>query len=664
MFPEGLESYGGINGYFTGSLHLPESLKELGSIKGKFNNGLTIPQGIKTIPFEAFNHCKFMGLLNLPEGVENIRQSAFGSCGFSGELVLPESLKEIDSWAFADNKFTAIVWPKDLAVIGNYAFEGCNRLQGTLEIPKKVRSINEGAFRWCSLITALDLHEDMDYIGTEAFAGCERLTLISCKAETPPLVSTRAFEGVGMDHVLLEVPASAVNAYRSAPGWKEFKRISAYKDFSVYPSQIQALNNLKSQTVTVNAKGSWKIGAHPEWCTVTPSSGTGKTQVVVTVSNLASGAGDRNAAIEFESADESAVVSVDVAQYDYKYSEDSAVTLQRHSKGNGIPVYFLGDGWTGEDIASGAYLQQCEEDMEHFFGINPYSEMRDYFDVYSLVALSQENGINTIYNYRDTRFSTIYTASMAQLLPDESLILDYLKDETDGISISDSDLRKGLIILVSNTVDYGGATYYYEGDVTISICPPTVNPYPMDNRGIIQHEACGHGFGKLGDELISRNVFATAAIKNQIESMHGLGWYMNLSTTSNMNSVPWSDLIFDPRYSDRVDVFEGGFGYTRGIFRSEANSCMNLGIPYFNSISRLDITKRILEKAGEQFDIDSFYENDSFEWGNAANTRGRDTEGMTEIPNHRYPVFMTAKESGKLLDNVRQQQKINTKLTK
>ena len=290
--------------------------------------------------------------------------------------------------------------------------------------------------------------------------------------------------------------------------------------------------------------------------------------------------------------------------------------------------------------------------------------MRDYFDVYSLVALSQEKGVNTIYNYRDTRFSTIYAASMSQLLPDETLILDYLKEETNGISISDSDLRKGLIILVPNTNDYSGVTYYYDGDVTISICPPTTNPYPMDNRGVVQHEACGHGFGKLGDELIIKNAFATAAIMGQIESMHRSGWYMNLATTSNMNLVPWSDMIFDPRYSDRVDVFEGGFGYTRGIFRSEANSCMNLGIPYFNSISRLDITRRILEKAGEHFNIDSFYENDTFEWGNAANTRGYSTDGMTEIPNHKAPVFLTSRESRKLLDNVRSQQKTNTKLTK
>lgn len=657
-FPEGLESFGGISGYFSGTLSLPETLKELGSIEGRFNSGLVIPQGVKNVPYHSFDGCTFMGTLELSEGIEIIGESGFASCGFTGELVLPESLKEIGQWGFTNNKFTAIIWPKDLSVIGNYAFEGLNRMQGCLTIPDKVRSINEGTFKDCSMITALELHEDVDYIGREAFCGCERLTTISCKAETPPLAHASAFLGVGMDYVILEVPASAVSAYKTAPVWKEFKKITPYKDFSCYPSQIQALNNRKSQTVVIGAKGEWKLGAHPDWCIVSPTSGSGKTPVSIVVSTLSSGAGDRRGAVEFELSDDTAVVSVEVSQYDYEYAEDTAITLQKHTKGSGIPVYFLGDGWNGADIASGAYIQQCEEDMEHFFGIAPYDRLRDYFDVYSLIALSQESGINTIYNYRDTRFNTIYSS---QLIPEESTIFDYMKNEVYGVSITDHDIRKGLTVLIPNTTDYGSVTYYYDGEYTISVCPPTNNPYPMDNRGIIQHEACGHGFGKLGDELITKNLFAPAGVSSLINAMHEKEWYMNLATSSNMNTVPWSDMIFDPRYSDRVDVFEGGMDYTRGVFRPESNSCMNLGIPYFNSISRLYITKRILTAAGEEFDYNQFYDNDTFEWGNTLHSRNIDEDFMTGIPNHKMPVVITADESLKLIKAARKQQETNIK---
>lgn len=664
--PEGLESYGNIPGYFTGSLYLPESLKVLGHTGGKFSGGLVIPQGLEMISKFSFNDCTFSGTLELPEGIKTICDRAFSYCGFIGELVLPKSLKELEANAFSGNKFTTIIWPEDLAIIGAFAFADCNRLQGTITIPKRVRVIEEGSFSGCSLITGLELHEDVEYIGREAFAGCERLTAISCKAETPPFVNSSSFNGVGLDHVILEVPAASLQAYKTAPGWKEFKRIAVYKDFSCYPSQIQALNQQKIQTVTINAKGDWQLASHPDWCSVAPSSGKGKTLVTITAKDLSSGSESRTGKVEFELTDKSATVAVEVSQYDYTHGEDSAVKLQQHTAGNGIPIYFIGDGWDGSEIASGDYLEQCKEDMEHFFGIAPYDRLRQYFDVYSIISLSQESGVNTVYTYRDTKFSTIYIGGVAsascggsssQLLPDEALIFDYMKNDVNGVTISDDDLRRGLTILIPNAVDYSSATYYYEGDFTISICPPTTNPYPMDNRGVIQHEACGHGFGKLGDELISKNQFAPGWATGQIESMHGKGWFMNLSTTSNMNIVPWSHMIFDPRYSDRVDVFEGGFGFTRSIFRSESNSCMNLGIPYFNSISRQDITKRILEKAGERFDLESFYDHDTFAWGNSTQTRSFNMESVTGIPNHKAPVVMTKNDSKKLLNNARNQQK-------
>ncbi|MDE5997193.1 MAG: leucine-rich repeat protein, partial [Muribaculaceae bacterium] len=668
--PEGLESYGNIPGYFTGNFYLPESIKVLGHTGGKFSGGLVIPQGLKMVSEDAFKDCKFTGTLELPEGIEHINGSAFRFCGFIGELVLPKSLRELEAYAFSANKFTTIIWPDDLAVIGEYAFSDCNRLQGTITIPSRVRSIEEGTFSGCSLITGIELPEDVEYIGREAFAGCERLTNISCKADVPPFVCSSAFNGVGLDHVILEVPAVSVNAYRTAPGWKEFKRITPYKDFSCYPSQIQALNQQKIQTVTISTNGEWKLGTHPDWCSVSPSNGKGKTQVMVTVEDLSVGADNRNGKVEFEFSDNSAVIAVEVAQYDYQHGEDTAVKLQQHTAGNGIPIYFIGDGWNGDEIASGKYLQQCKEDMEYFFGIAPYDRLRNYFDVYSIMSLSQESGVNTVYTYRDTKFSTIYTGGVAsascggsnsQLLPDESLIFDYLKNDVEGISITDNDLRRGLTILIPNATDYSSVTYYYDRDFTISICPPTTNPYPMDNRGVVQHEACGHGFGKLGDELISKNQFAPAWATSHIESMHEKQWFMNLATTGNMNTVPWSHMIFDPRYSDRVDVFEGGYGFTRSVFRSESNSCMNLGIPYFNSISRQYITKRILETAGEGFDLDSFFENDTFAWGNTAQTRSMESEDVTGIPDHKAPVMMSANESRNLIKNARNQQKNNIK---
>jgi hypothetical protein len=162
----------------------------------------------------------------------------------------------------------------------------------------------------------------------------------------------------------------------------------------------------------------------------------------------------------------------------------------------------------------------------------------------------------------------------------------------------------------------------------------------------VQHEACGHAFGKLGDEVIKMNRFAPGSVKSTVDAMHGRGYYLNLSSSGKMADVPWSFLIFDSRYSDEVDVFEGGLNYTRGIYRSESNSCMNYGIPYFNAISRYSIMQRILDYAGVGFDADYFYANDTKEWGsttNSARSRSATNSHVIIGARHISPRFATKK---------------------
>ena len=73
----------------------------------------------------------------------------------------------------------------------------------------------------------------------------------------------------------------------------------------------------------------------------------------------------------------------------------------------------------------------------------------------------------------------------------------------------------------------------------------------MDSRGVIQHEAGGHGFGKLADEYIYHNAFIDACDciccghVNAILGAKSLGWYDNIELTGKMHAVGWSHLIFD-----------------------------------------------------------------------------------------------------------------------
>ena len=77
-----------------------------------------------------------------------------------------------------------------------------------------------------------------------------------------------------------------------------------------------------------------------------------------------------------------------------------------------------------------------------------------------------------------------------------------------------------------------------------------------------------------------------------------------------MQDVPWSHMIFDSQYSNIVDVYEGAYMHTRGVFRSEPTSCMNDNIPYYNAISREAMVKRIKKYAGEEYSFEDFKAND------------------------------------------------------
>ena len=153
-------------------------------------------------------------------------------------------------------------------------------------------------------------------------------------------------------------------------------------------------------------------------------------------------------------------------------------------------------------------------------------------------------------------------------------------------------------------------------------------------------------------------------MKDYIDGKHRSGEYANLATTSGLHSVPWADFVFDTRYSDQVDVFEGGFGYMRGIFRPEQNSCMNYGIPYYNAPSRLSIMRRIFDYGWVHFSMDYFYEHDSNAWGStdydgqtrgmASETRGSSYAGSNQ---HHAPQTINGKTMSREVKRIREQLK-------
>ena len=628
ILPDNLElirgyCFSGCSGLY-GELRLPAKLKRMGNCAfsscSGFTGSLSIPQGITALPSEAFHNCGFNGTLTLHNGITNIANDAFANCHFKGELHLPKSLKVISENAFCNNDFSGtLTLPSTLTHIGSNAFAYNWRLMGILDIPQEVESIGENAFSNCKMLEGIIFPESMETIRQGAFNECYGINSIICKGTMPAHIESGAFNGVAKDNFTLEVPESAISQYQAAPGWCDFKRIAAHHELVCRPSVACALSTEHKQKLVINAEGEWEVASKPNWCEVSPASGNKKTEVTLTIKGMAKNADSRDGKVVFRLKDKDYTHECSVSQYGYEYGEDEWITLQKATKGNngGINIVLLGDGFSAKDIASGKYLKDIKQEVEYFFGIEPYKTYRDYFNVYTAIPLSTESGVGTVNTIRYNRFNTTFTGGVG-LKADYEEVFDYA---LGAPTVNKGNLNQTLIIMVPNSTDYGGICQMWEDGSAIAFCPQSTYGYPLDTRGVIQHEAGGHGFGKLGDEYIYHNAFidfcgcSCCGHVLEFNAAKSLGWYDNLELTGKMHSVGWSHLIFDDRYSDIVDIYEGGYMHNRGVFRSEPNSCMNNDIPYYSTISRESIVKRIKAYAGETYSFEDFVKNDKRDAG-------------------------------------------------
>ncbi len=664
--PDGLEVLG--SGTFCdckniyGEIRLPDGLKAIGAgaFRGCENltGSIVIPQGVTTIPYDTFNGTWVGGTLTLHDGIVSIGTNAFANTGLKGELRLPKGLEVISHSAFYNCDFSGnLVLPENLYTIGDKAFAYNWRLMGTLEIPENVISIGAGAFAKCRSLEGIIFPEGLESIRYNtnwnedggAFQDCFGIGRIVCKGTIPAYVMEGAFHGVAKDNFTLEVPESAIQQYQTAVGWKDFKRISAYRNLVIRPSMATAINTTVTRDLVLTADDEWYVESQPDWVTLDKTSGKGKTEIKMTFAQMPAGSEPREGEVVFMLKGQDYRTRCKVTQYDYEYAEDEFITFQEATKGNGkLNIVLLGDGYNAKDISEGKLIENVTEAYGHFFDIEPYKTYKDYFNVYTAVSVSPESGVGSVNTIIYNRFNT--TAKGGVTLggrndSDNQMIIDYI---CNAPNVSAENLNQTLVIMVPNTYDYGGICYMWDEGFAIAYCPMSDYGYPYDFRGVIQHEAGGHGFGKLGDEYIYHNTFIDACgctccgHSDAIYGAHSLGWYDNLSLTGKMSEVPWSHLIFHEKYSGFVDIFEGGFMHNRGVYRSEQNSCMNNDIPYYSTISRESIVKRIKRYAGEEYSFEDFVANDVVEV-NMAETKAGAGDSYLNIQRasqQHEPVFM------------------------
>lgn len=125
--------------------------------------------------------------LVIPSSHNNLPVTSIGDSAFDNNLSLtsvqiPKSVKYIGEGAFNDcNNLYKIEFEQgsNLTEINDYVFSGCYSLR-TITIPKSVTSINRQAFFNCNLETIeFEENSNLTYIGEEAFCQCDSITSIT-----------------------------------------------------------------------------------------------------------------------------------------------------------------------------------------------------------------------------------------------------------------------------------------------------------------------------------------------------------------------------------------------------------------------------------------------------------------------------------------------------
>ena len=585
---------GGWDGKFTGDVEIPQGISKIYSIAPVLRNyveltipegvtelyagvnkltGLHLPNSLQVIGSGCFDGSKMPFQLKLPPNLNAIEIHAFRGCGLEGELVIPESCTEIGIEAFQGNSITK------------------------LTLPSKLETIQRGAFHGVGMLTQLTIPKYVNYIGEKGFAGNSYLQTVICLNPEPPTLDKNVFEGLYFDKCILEVPEQSVEIYRHTDGWKEFKNITAYHELAFNVPEIICLDKGITHQGILRAEGDWEVSECPSWVTVTPSSGSYKDELTVTIGSTTE---SREGRIVFLLKDKDYTTYTDVRQvFSTDYREDATVTLQEASSGaTPIPLFLVGEGYGADDIASGQYLKDMKEQMEHLFSTEPYKSYRNYFTVSTAYACSPQQRLGGL-----TKFSN-----------NNNNVWKYAQQH--GTSVTD----RTAVLVLCNTPAYSCRTDLWDNGLSFSWIGKNTDLYPYDQRGDVLHYLGGRGFGKLGPEYVNHFTFMKACgcpgcnMTNQYNWARSKGWWQNVSTTPKMTELPWYPFIFHEKYAQLTDVYEGALNHSRSTYRSENQSVMGAAhVYYYNTISRYEIVRRIMEAAGKSITLEQFIANDKIE---------------------------------------------------
>ena len=280
------------------------------------------------------------------------------------------------------------------------------------------------------------------------------------------------------------------------------------------------------------------------------------------------------------------------------FSEDGKIdTLQQHVKGEGIPIVLMGDGFVDQEFSDGTYRRVMEKAMENLFTEEPVKSLREYFDVFMINAVSENNDFGMGYK---TAFSCKLAGGNSTVIKGDDVSVQVYV----GKVLKEEKKKNSLAVVVLNTSVYAGTTYlgYQDGngkfiEFAIAYCPVIETLESEHFRQVLVHEAVGHGIGKLEDEYVYPDKGNVTTLEMQrIRTMQANGWAQNVDFTASKDTVLWASFLTDSRYqNEHLGVYEGACTYPKGAYRPSEDSMMNSNTCAFNAPSRKSLYEKVMK---------------------------------------------------------------------
>ncbi|WP_433277083.1 InlB B-repeat-containing protein [Treponema sp. SP13] len=168
--------------------------------RGKAGTSYTVPASVTVLGESSFYYSEKLTSIVLQTGLTTVEDFGLHCCPNLQTVSIPSSLTSIGRNFLCISKVEHVKIPEGVTELKSQFLDECSELK-TVELPASLTTTN-GYF--CG--------------------SCTKLQTVTCKAATPPVLTSSDFKNVVLAGVTLKVPSASVSAYQNAPIWKDFKK--------------------------------------------------------------------------------------------------------------------------------------------------------------------------------------------------------------------------------------------------------------------------------------------------------------------------------------------------------------------------------------------------------------------------------------------------------